>query len=79
MHPAVVAISVLASIAAALVFAALYAIFAKPLTPGGKNRQQEVINGFQIASGILLGWVLVKAKGGRSPTIRPPNPLAMFW
>jgi hypothetical protein len=63
MHPAVVAISVLASIAAALVFAALYAIFAKPLTPGGKKRQQEVINGFQIAGGILLGWVLAKAKG----------------
>jgi hypothetical protein len=59
MNPAVLAISVLASIAAALVFAALYAIFAKPLTPGGKKRQQEVINGFQIARGILLGWVLV--------------------
>jgi hypothetical protein len=69
MHPAVVTISVLASIAAALVFAALYAIFAKPLTPGGKKRQQEVINGFQIAGGILLGWVLVKAKGGRSSTM----------
>ena len=41
----------------------IVAIFAKPLTPGGRKRQQEVINGFQIAGGILLGWVLVKAKG----------------
>jgi hypothetical protein len=59
MNPAVVGILVLSAVGAALVYAALYAIFANPSTSGGTKRQQEVISGFQIAGGILLGWVLV--------------------
>jgi hypothetical protein len=59
MNPAVVAILFLAAVGAALVYAALYAVFAKPSTSGSKKRQQEVISGFQIAGGILLGWVLM--------------------
>jgi hypothetical protein len=36
-----------------------HALFAKPSTSQGKKRKQEVINGFQLAGGILLGFVLL--------------------
>jgi len=56
---ATLAILFLALVGAALFYAALYALFGKPSTSQGKKRRQEVINGFQLAGGILLGFVLM--------------------
>jgi hypothetical protein len=59
VNSATPAILVLTLVGVALVYAALYALFAKPSTSQGKERKQEVINGFQLAGGILLGFVLM--------------------
>jgi hypothetical protein len=56
---AAAAILVLVLVGAALVCAALYALFAKPSTARSKKRKQEVVNGFRLAGGILLGFVLM--------------------
>jgi hypothetical protein len=61
VNSAAAAILVLTLIGAALVCAALYALFGKPSTSRGKKRRQEVINGFQLAGGILLGLVLMSS------------------
>jgi hypothetical protein len=58
------AILFLALVAAALVYAALYALFGKPSTLQGKKDKQEVISGFQLAAGILLGFVLMASLVG---------------
>jgi hypothetical protein len=59
VNSAIPAILLLTLVAAALVFAALYALFAKPTTSKGKKRRQDLISGFQLAAGILLGFVLM--------------------
>ena len=56
---AILAISILGLIAVGLVFAALYAIYGRPSTASGRERQRHVANGFRLAGGILLGFVLV--------------------
>jgi hypothetical protein len=61
VNSATAAILVLTLIGAALVYAALYALFGKPSTSRAKKRRQEVINGFQLAGGILLGLVLMSS------------------
>jgi hypothetical protein len=58
MSPAV-GILILALIGAALVCAALYGLLGKPSSHEGKKRKQEVVNGFRLAGGILLGMVLM--------------------
>lgn len=50
---------ILALIGTALVCAALYALFGKPSSREGKRRKQEVVNGFGLAGGILLGVVVI--------------------
>jgi hypothetical protein len=50
---------VLSAIAAGLVFAALYAVLGKPATAEGRKRKQHIVNGFRLAGGVLLGFVLV--------------------
>jgi hypothetical protein len=50
---------ILSLVAAALVCAAVYAAFARPSTREAQERKQEIVNGFRLASGILLGFVLV--------------------
>jgi len=59
VNSATLAILVLALIGAALIYAALYALFGRPSTGQGKKRKEEVISGFQLAGGILLGFVLM--------------------
>lgn len=56
---AILAISILGLITAGLAFAALYAIYGRPSTASGRERQRHVANGFRLAGGILLGFVLV--------------------
>jgi hypothetical protein len=51
--------SFLLVVAGALAFAALYAVYGRPTTPSGKERKRHVVNGFRLAGGILLGFVLV--------------------
>jgi hypothetical protein len=50
---------ILSGVVAAVVFAAAYAIFAMPRSRTGRKRQQEVINGFRLTGGILLGFLLM--------------------
>ena len=59
VNSATLAILFLTLVGATLVYAALYALIGKPSTSQGKKRKQEVINGFQLAGGILLGFVLM--------------------
>ena len=59
MDSATPAILVLSLVGAALAYAAIYALFANPSTSRGKKRKQEVINGFQLAGGVLLGFALM--------------------
>ena len=54
-----VAVAILVLVGAALVGAALYALFGKPSSRGGKKRKQEVVNGFRLAGGIVLGFFLM--------------------
>lgn len=56
---AVIAVLILISIALALLAAALYAVIGKPSSHEGRKRKQEIINGFQLAGGILVGFVLM--------------------
>jgi hypothetical protein len=50
---------VLSLLAAALVSAAVYAVVARPSTREAQNRKQQIVNGFRLAGGLLLGFVLV--------------------
>ena len=58
---ATAAMIVLVLISAAVVCAALYGLFGKPSSHKGKKRQQEIINGFRLAGGVLLGFFLMTA------------------
>lgn len=51
----------LALVASALIFAAVYAIYAKPKSAGARERKRHVVNGFRLAGGVLAGFVLVGA------------------
>lgn len=78
MNAATLAALILALVGGALVSAALYALFGKPSTSRGKNRKQEVINGFQLAGGILLGCVLMGSfvsLAGIAFGTAPPSPV----
>ena len=55
---AILALSLLLLIAAGLVFSALYVIFGQPTTHVGKKRKKQMMNGFQLGGGIVLGIVL---------------------
>jgi hypothetical protein len=50
---------ILLAVFAALVVAAGYALFGNPHTDKGKKRKQEVVNGFRLTGGFLLGFVLM--------------------
>ena len=50
---------ILIAIAVVVVFAAIYAVFGTPRSPTGRKRKQEVINGFRLTGGILLGFLLM--------------------
>lgn len=63
---AVFAVAVLVLGGAALVFAAVYALVGKPSSREGKKRKRNVVNGFQLAGGILLGIALMGALIGCS-------------
>lgn len=72
------AILILTLVGAALVYAALYALIGKPSTSQGKNRKQEVIDGFQLAGGFLLGFVLMGGLvffAGIACGTTPPSPM----
>jgi len=59
MNSAVVAECVLLALILALVYAAFYALFGHPSSREGRKRKQETRNGFRLAGGILLGFVLM--------------------
>jgi hypothetical protein len=48
----------------ALACTALYAIFGRPTSRAGKARKQQVVSGFQLAGGVLLGFALMTALVG---------------
>src|ERR1044071_4771301 len=56
---AIVVISILLAVAGLLAIAALYAVYGKPSSTAAKKRQRQISSGFQLAGGILLGFVLV--------------------
>lgn len=58
MSTAKIATLVLAAVALAVLFAAVYAVFGEPHSAESKKRHRYVINGFAIAGGILL-WALL--------------------
>lgn len=55
------AFSFLIVVAVAIVIAAGYAVFGKPSTVSGKNRKAQVVNGFRLTGGLLLGFVSLGA------------------
>jgi hypothetical protein len=57
--PAVVAMIILGAVALALIGAALYAFLGHPTSHAGKKRKQQVVSGFRLAGGILLGIFLM--------------------
>jgi hypothetical protein len=57
--PAVIAMMILGAVALALIGAALYAFFGHPTSHMGKKRKQQVVSGFRLAGGILLGIFLM--------------------
>ena len=60
MRPApVIALFALVVVAMALLCAGLYALFGKPSRHAGKKRKQNVVNGFQLGGGIVLGIILM--------------------
>jgi MFS family permease len=59
-------VTVLVLLGAALLCAALYAVFGKPSGQKGKERKRELINGFGLAGGIVLGFLLMTALVGSS-------------
>jgi len=55
----VLAAAFLLVVAGALAFAAFYAAYGKPTTLAGKERKRHVVNGFRLAGGIILGFILI--------------------
>ena len=80
MIPAVIALAILSAVALALIGAGLYAFFGHPTSHAGKKRKQQVVSGFLLTGGILLGMLLITcmvfgadlAVFGGSPTISRP-------
>jgi hypothetical protein len=80
VNPAVIVVMILGAVALALIGAALYAFFGRPTSHAGKKRKQQVVNGFRLAGGILLGIFLTAcviygadfALFGGSPRISRP-------
>jgi len=78
--PAVIALMILGAVALALIGAALYAFFGRPTSHAGRKRKQQVVSGFSLAGGILLGIFLMTCVVygadftvfGRSPRISRP-------
>jgi len=60
------AVAFLLFVGTALVLAGLYCFFGRPTTHEGKERKQHIVHGFQLAGGILLGFVLMAAVVGSS-------------
>jgi hypothetical protein len=60
------AVFFLAVITTALACTALYAIFGRPTNQRGKARKQQLVSGFQLAGGVLLGFALMTAVVGSS-------------
>jgi len=59
MNTASIPLLILGAIALALLCAGGYALFGKPRSAAPKKRQRQVVSGFAIAGGILLGALLV--------------------
>jgi hypothetical protein len=60
------AVTFLVLLGASLLCAALYAVFGRPSGQKGKERKRELINGFGLAGGIVLGFLLMTALVGSS-------------
>ncbi len=56
---AALAIAFLVTVAAALLCTAVFALFGNPSSHAWKKRRQNVVNGFRLAGGVLLGIALV--------------------
>ena len=56
---AMIPLLILGAIAVALLLAAGYAIFGKPHSAVSKKRQRQIVSGFGLAGGVLLGALLV--------------------
>ena len=65
----VVVVAALALVATALICAGLYALLGKPTSYGGKQRKHQVIHGFQLGGGIVLGTILMGALVGCSQIV----------
>jgi hypothetical protein len=62
----VIAMVALTLVTVGLLLAGLYALFGKPSTAEGKKRKRHIINGFQLAGGIVLGIILMGSLVGCS-------------
>lgn len=63
------AVFFLAVITTTLACAALYVIFGRPTSHGGKARKQQLESGFQLAGGVLLGFALMTTLIGASAVV----------
>jgi hypothetical protein len=63
---AIIAVAALVLVATALVGVGLYALFGKPCSHAGKQRQQHIIHGFELGGGIVLGIILMGSLVGCS-------------
>src|SRR5215472_10555678 len=63
------AVAFLFLITLSLVSVALYAIFGQPSSRDGKSRKHQFVSGFQLAVGILLGFILMTALVGSSAVL----------
>ena len=55
----IVALVILCSGVGAIICAAVYAAFARPSTARGEQRRREIISGFRLTGGVLLGILLM--------------------
>jgi hypothetical protein len=63
------AVAFLFLITIVLVSVALYAIFGQPSSREGESRKHHFVSGFQLAGGILLGFILMTALVGSSTVL----------
>jgi hypothetical protein len=59
VNPAVIVVMILGAVVLALIGAALFAFFGRPTSHPGKKRKRQVVSGFRLAGGILLGIFLM--------------------
>ncbi|HEV2489146.1 MAG TPA: hypothetical protein VGT03_05015 [Candidatus Acidoferrales bacterium] len=86
MNSAMLATFFLTLVGGGLVYAALYGFFAKPSTFQGQVFKHQIIHGFQLAGGVLLGFVLMGglvffsgiAMGATPASLAAPRPFAGF-